>query len=59
MLILKNLRGIGPTKYCNICMRGLKLPKNYTFNSKKKVKTQYIYHFQSFFVLLLVISMSL
>ena len=40
LFILKNLRRIGPTKYCNICTRGLELPKNYTFNSKKRRKLQ-------------------
>ena len=30
LLILKNLRRIGPTKYRNIYTRGLEVPKNYT-----------------------------
>ena len=53
LLILKNLLRIGPTKYCNICTRGLELPKNYTFNSKKRRKLQmYIIfsHFLAFFI---------
>ena len=55
LLILKNLLRIGPARYCNICMRGLKLPENYTFNSKKrrKLTMSIIFsHFLSFFYLL-------
>ena len=55
LLILKNLLRIGPARCCNICMRGLKLPENYTFNSKKRKKLNMsiiFSHFLSFFYLL-------
>ena len=51
LLILKNLRRIGPTKYHNICTRGLEVPKKFHIQLKKKAKTSNVYYFKSFSVL--------